>query len=91
MTSAPATYSDESLRTSTVADLMRLLARDEDRVPRNVVEECVRRGDEMLDAIAELLEKDYYWEEDQTDGEWWRLLHAVMILGRMDSARAGDL
>jgi hypothetical protein len=91
MTSAPATYSDESLRTSTVADLMRLLARDEDRVPRNAIDECTRRGDEMLDAIAELLEKDYYWEEDQTDGEWWRLLHAVMILGRMDSARAGDL
>jgi hypothetical protein len=91
MTSAPATYSDESLRTSTVADLMRLLVRDEDRVPRNAIEECARRGDEMLDAIAELLEKDYYWGEDQSDGEWWRLFHAVMILGRMDSARAGDL
>jgi hypothetical protein len=91
MTSALPTYTDDVLRDSAVADLMRLIARDEDRVPRNVIDECARRGDAMLDAIKGLLEKDYYWGEDQSDGEWWRLLHAVMILGLMESQRAGEL
>src|SRR4051794_26089937 len=85
------TYTEDTLKAASVADLMRMLQCDEDRVPRNVIDECATRGDEMLDAIADLLEKDYYWGEDQSDGEWWRLLHAVMILGLMDSARAGEL
>jgi hypothetical protein len=70
---------------------MRVLRHDEDRVPRNVVDECAKRGEAMLDAIEDLLEKDYYWGEDQSDGEWWRLLHAVMILGLMTAERAGAL
>jgi hypothetical protein len=85
------TNSEDVLRQSTIAELMRLLVRDEDRVPRNAIDECARRGDDMLDSIAELLDKDYYWGDDQTDGEWWRLLHAVMILGLMSSGRAGEL
>jgi hypothetical protein len=84
-------YTDETLRASSVAEIMRILARDEDRVPRNVIDEAARRGDEMLDAIADLVDKDYNWGEDQSDGEWWRLLHAAMILGLMDSERAGEL
>jgi uncharacterized protein YchJ len=91
MTSQLPTYTDDVLRESAVADLMRLIARDEDRVPRNLIDECARRGDAMLDAIKGLLDKDYYWGEDQSDGEWWRLLHAVMILGLMESHRAGEL
>jgi hypothetical protein len=84
------TYSEETLNAASVAELMRMLQHDEDRVPRNVIHACAARGDEMLDALAALLGKDYYWGEDQTDGEWWRLLHAVMILGLMDSQRAGE-
>ena len=84
-------YSDENLHAMSVPDLMRILARDEDRVPRNVVDEAARRGDEMLDAIADVVDKEYNWGEDQSDGEWWRLLHAAMILGLMDSERAGEL
>ena len=68
-----------------------MLQRDEDRVPRNLIDECATRGEAMLDAIQGLLDKDYYWGEDQSDGEWWRLLHAVMILGLMDTPRAGEL
>src|SRR3954466_7707750 len=85
------TYTEDSLKTASAADLMRILQRDEDRVPRDVIHECATRGDEILQAIADLLEKDYYWGEDQSDGEWWRLLHAVMILGAMDTQRAGEL
>jgi hypothetical protein len=91
MTSPLPAYADDVLRGHTVAELVRLLARDDDRLPRNVIDECARRGDEMLDALTELLEKDYYWGDDQSDGEWWRLLHAVMILGLIASQRAGEL
>ena len=91
MPEALPTYTDEALHAASVAELMRILARDEDRAPRNVIDEAAQRGDEMLAAISELIEKDYHWGEDQSDGEWWRLLHAAMILGLMDSERAGEL
>ena len=91
MSEALPSYTEGALRDASVADLMRMLQRDEDRVPRNLIEEAARRGPEMLDALEDLLEKDYYWGEDQSDGEWWRLLHAVMILGLDGTARAGEL
>lgn len=51
-------------------ELLRFLARDEDRVPRNVIDECARRGDEMVEHLAGLLQMDYYWGGDL------RCLHA---------------
>jgi hypothetical protein len=71
--------------------LIDLLASDEDRVPRAVVEECARRGDAMCDRLAVFVDQDRYWNEEGTQGEWWRLLHAVMILGLIPSERAGLL
>jgi hypothetical protein len=91
MSEALPSHTPETLQAASVEELMRLLQRDEDRAPRNLIDECAARGDAMLDAIQGLLEKDYYWGEDQSDGEWWRLLHAVMILGLMESPRAGEL
>ena len=91
MTPTLPTYPADALRGHTVAELVRLLARDEDRAPRNLIDEAASRGDEMTAALNDLLEKDYYWEGDQSDGEWWRLFHAVMILGLMTSRSAGEL
>ena len=91
MSEALPSHTSETLQSASVEELMRLLQRDEDRAPRNLVDQCAARGEPMLDAIQALLDKDYYWGEDQSDGEWWRLLHAVMILGLMESQRAGEL
>ena len=73
------------------ADLWRLLIRSEDRVPRNLIDECVRRGDEILDLAEGVLGKEYFWSDDVGGGEWWLRLHAVMILGLLQGERAGTL
>ncbi|HEV7801066.1 MAG TPA: hypothetical protein VGP15_08310, partial [Burkholderiales bacterium] len=91
MTSTLPPYSDEFLAAQDADELVRLLIRNEDRAPRNLIDECARRGDEMIDRFEALLEKDYYWSQDQANGEWWLLFHAVMILGLIPDARAGAL
>ncbi len=85
------TYADAQLAAEDADGLVRLLVRNEDRVPRNLIEACATRGDEILERMGGVLEKDYYWSDDQTDGEWWLRFHAVMILGLMPHAAAGDL
>ncbi len=81
----------ETLSSASVAQLVELLVRDEDRVPRNVIDECARRGEAMLDRLEDVLEHGRGWEDDATPGEWWLLLHSAMILGRMSESRAGML
>jgi hypothetical protein len=85
------TFSAEALANASIEELSRWLVRSEDRVPRNLIDECARRGDEMAAHLGELLGKDYYWGEDQSAGEWWLLHHAVMILGLVPTERAGEL
>jgi hypothetical protein len=89
-TALPA-YSDDKLSALTISELVDLLARDEDRVPRNVIDECARRGDAMIDALGALLDSRDAWLPEGTNGEWWRLLHAAMILGLMPGESAGQL
>lgn len=64
-------YSDEHLASCSAIELWQLLVRHEDRAPRNLIDECARRSDEILDHAASLLDKDYYWSGDETQGEWW--------------------
>jgi hypothetical protein len=87
----PDSFSAEALANCTTSELVRLLIRNEDRVPRHAINECARRGEEILDELAGVLQKEYYWGDDLTTGEWWLRLHAVMILGLMIDERAGDL
>ena len=91
MTSALPVYTADELASYPAPELMQLLVRNEDRVPRTLIEESARRGDELLELLAAILEKDYYWTDDTTDGEWWLRFHAVMVLGRMTAPRAGGL
>jgi hypothetical protein len=86
-----AVYSDTELASASTARLIELLTADEDRAPRNVIDECAQRGEEMLDHLSRLAADDRYWGEECSQGEWWLLLHGVMILGLMPSARAGLL
>ena len=87
----PAPAAEADLATLTVHALLDLVARDEDRVPRAVVDECARRGDAMVERLETLLAEERYWNGEGTDGEWWLLFHAAMILGLIASQRAGLL
>ncbi len=84
-------YSGETLAKLSLAELTDLLIGDEDRVPRNVIDECARRGDEMAEFLSGLPGNDRYWQEDVSQGQWWLLLHAVMILGLIPGERADRL
>jgi hypothetical protein len=84
-------YSSEALAALGPPGLADLMVRDEDRVPRNVVIECARRGEAMVEHLSGLPEDDRYWNGEGTPGEWWLLLHAVMILGLIPGERAGLL
>ncbi len=83
-------YTNDALAAMPAQALLDLLATDEDRVPRNVIEECVRRGDVFV-AHLEVMLARHDWYGDASPGEWWRLLHAAMILGQMTGAVAGLL
>ena len=85
------TYADADLSGLSTAELWQLLIRNEDRVPRNLIDECARRGDEFLDLAAAALESERFWTDDQTRGEAWLPVHAAMILGLMSQDRAGVL
>lgn len=84
-------YSSDALANLGPAELLDLLVGDEDRTPRNVIDECARRGEEMTEVLSELLRDDRCWQDDAAPGQWWLLLHAVMILGLVPTERAGLL
>ena len=85
------TYPDEDLASLTHFELTNLLIENEDRAPRNAIDECARRGDEMTAHLRQLHEEDYLWDIEEDDGRWWLLLHAMMILGKIPSEQAGLL
>jgi hypothetical protein len=91
MNSPQASESPEGLSNKTASELAHTLVRLEDRAPRELIDECAQRGDAMLDELAAILDKDYYWSDDLGAGEWWLRLHAVMILGLVPQERGGEL
>ena len=84
-------YSDAELAAASTARLIDLLPSDEDRAPRSIIDECARRGDEMLDRQTGLVADQGCCSSDCAPGELWLLLHAVKILGAMPEARGGCL
>jgi len=83
-------YDNETLATWTPSELIENMIRDEDRVPRNVIDECARRGEQMLDFLAPFAQADDELE-NETSGHWWLRLHAVMTLGLIPDEAAGML
>lgn len=83
-------YAADILENKDLAGLIELMIGDEDRVPRNVIDECARRGDEMVEELISLSEDSLDWI-GVSSGEWWLKLHAVMILGLIPSEHAGLL
>ncbi len=79
---------NQQLAACTPAELIDIMITHEDRVPRNVIDECARRGESMLDALTPIAQPD---NENDSPGYWWLRLHAVMILGLMPGEAAGHL
>jgi hypothetical protein len=87
------TYTKEKLAELSPSKLIDIIIEDADRVPRNVIDECVLRGEEMTEYLNQLHKDDFLWSEEQEgeDGLWWLRLHTVMILGLMQGELAGLL
>ncbi len=84
-------YDAAELAARSLPELLAIMVRDEDRVPRNVIDELVRRGAETLEVLRLRLEGDEFWSDEVLSGEWWLRLHAVMVLGLLPDAEAGEL
>ena len=89
LTQLPA-YPNDKLENIDLPGMLDLMIVDEDRVPRNVIDECARRGDAMVEKLSYLIEDSMNWS-DVSSGEWWLRLHATMILGLIPTERAGQL
>ena len=85
------TYPGKGLAELSPAELIDTVIEDEDRVPRNIIDECARRGDEMTEHLGRLHDDDFIWSPEEDDGVWWLRHHAVMILGLIPSEQAGLL
>lgn len=83
-------YPNDELGNIDLPGIIDLMIANEDRVPRNVIDECARRGDTMVDHLSRLADDSRDWHgHGESSGEWWLKLHAVMILGLIPTERAG--
>mgnify|MGYP000084270168 CR=1 FL=1 len=83
-------YEDTVLASYTPAELIDIMIEHEDRVPRNVIDACVSRGEQMLEVLTPIAQPNDELEKT-SDGHWWLRLHAVMILGLIPGEHAGLL
>jgi hypothetical protein len=72
-----------------IDDLIDSLFYLEDAVPRSIIDDCVRRGDEMEQALIALLDDEHGDDEFDTLFTEWPRLHAIMILGLLTTENAG--
>lgn len=84
-------YSDADLAALSPPELIDLLVRDEDRVPRNVIDECALRAPQMVETLAAELLGDEPWSQTATPGQWWLILHGICILGLIPCERAATV
>ena len=86
-------YPEQQLSILSTKELIATVIKDVDRVPRNVIDECAKRGTEMTQYLSNLHADGSLWKaaEAAEDGEWWLRHHAVMILGLIPSELAGLL
>ena len=69
----------------TDADLLRLLETEEDRLPREAVDEFVRRAERMVEPLMAICRDETAWQKE--DGAPWAAVHAAFILGAVGGAR----
>lgn len=82
-------YGEDELAALSHAALIDLLIRDEDRVPRNVIDHCASRGDAMIALLHAKIENEDPWLDETVLGASWLVLHAAMIAGLIASESAG--
>jgi hypothetical protein len=63
-------YTGEELAGLSPAELIDTVIENEDRVPRNVIDECAWRGDEMTGYLNMLHRDGFLWDTDYSDGVW---------------------
>jgi hypothetical protein len=87
------TFSPEELQQQSDEELLFNILSHGDMLPREVVDEAIRRGQSMAGLLRQHLEDPANWGEDVEDDAWWGLLHAIFILGSMtgDNATQGLL
>jgi hypothetical protein len=83
METAPAAVSFHLLSDD---ELLSLLRTEEDRLPRAIVDEFVRRGERLVAPLVELCRDEAAWAAEAPAA--WAPLHAVLILGAVGSPRA---
>jgi len=86
---APPFYADDELAALSDDQLFELLLILEDRVPRNLFETAVSRGDAMLPLFHDLVADPEVWEGDDT--RWWALHHAILVCGALPDRAAGEV
>ncbi|MBF8275012.1 MAG: hypothetical protein HW390_85 [Candidatus Brocadiaceae bacterium] len=59
--------------------LVNLLFTEDDRLPRQAVDELVRRGERMIEPLSNIVLEKERWTKDRP--EIWAPIHAVYILG----------
>lgn len=83
-------HSDDELARLADTELVACLCRDEDRVPRNLIDACAARGNALVQVLRERLGVSELSEEGD-DGQWWLTHHAAMIAGLIPTEGAGRL
>ena len=71
-----------SFHQHTEDQLIELLHTEEDRLTREVVDECVSRGERMLWRLTDLCREERSWM--QTGPAFWAPVHATFILGAFE-------
>ena len=67
-------------------ELMALLFTEEDRLPRAAVEEFIRRGEQMVKPLSDIISEQYLWRNEGAEG--WAPIHGVYILGAIGGMAA---
>jgi hypothetical protein len=81
-------YPQNELTGLDVEQLADILVLDEDRVPRNVIDECARRGDHMVECLQDYIDTASASSPAGDLRDLWFMIHCGMILGLIPTANA---
>ncbi len=73
-------------RKATNDELIDLLFTEEDRLPHAAVDEIVRRGEELIEPLGDILLDRTTWTAELPD--WWATVHATYLVGAIGGERA---
>lgn len=79
------------LAKATPAELIELLVTHQDRVPQELFDACVARGDAMVAALADYFSRAETMDLDDPAYDWWMNLHGFWLAGAIPGETAGRL